>query len=299
MHPATRERVLEAARELNYRSNSRRGERFDPQREAIALLLPDIGNPYYAQLTRGTQLQLAAAGLSQVLADTEESTAVEELALRQVGQLTAGVVLAATRLSNEQLRRAARTTPLVLINRVVDGFCSVCLDTGAGVRQAIDHLRSLGHGQVAYLSGPAGAWPDDVRWGALQEAANPDISAIKLGPFAPTLAAGAAAADATLTTGATACIAFNDLLAIGAMQRFAERGVNVPGSISVVGCDDIFGADFCSPPLTTIAGDLQRVGRTAVQLLLALLADRRRAPETVTLPTHLVVRASTTVPPAR
>jgi len=74
-----------------------------------------------------------------VLADTEESTAVEELALRQVGQLTAGVVLAATRLSNEQLRRAARTTPLVLINRVVDGFCSVCLDTGAGVRQAIDH----------------------------------------------------------------------------------------------------------------------------------------------------------------
>ncbi len=297
VHPATRERVLEAAREVNYRSNPRRGGGSDPTRGSIALLLPDIANPYYAELTRGTQLQLAAAGFSQVLADTQESAAVEARALRQVGRLTDGVLLAATRLSDEQLQSAAQATPVLLINRIVAGFSSVCLDTGAGVRQAIDHLRSLGHRRVAYLSGPVGSWSDRIRWGAVQHAIRrKDISAVKLGPFAPTLASGAAAAEAAFNTDATACIAFNDLMAIGLMRRLAERGVNVPGAISVVGCDDIFGADFCNPPLTTIAGDLQRVGRTAVQLLLAMLDDPRRAPETVTLATHLTIRASTGAP---
>ncbi len=297
VHPATRERVLQAAREVDYRSNPRRGGGSDPTRGSIALLIPDIANPYFAELTRGTQLQLAAAGFSQVLADTQESAAVEKRALRQVGRLTEGVLLAATRLSDEQLRSEAQAAPVLLINRIVAGFSSVCLDTGAGVTQAIDHLRSLGHRRVVYVSGPAGSWSDAIRWGALRQAIRRrDISATKVGPFAPILASGAAAADAALNTDATACIAFNDLLAIGIMRRLAERGVNVPGAISVVGCDDIFGADFCNPPLTTIAGDLQRVGRTAVQLLLAMLDDARRAPETVTLPTHLTIRASTSAP---
>src|ERR1700749_1686193 len=151
VHPATRERVLQAAREVNYRSNPRRGGGADPTRGSIALLIPDIANPYSAELTRGTQLQLAAAGFSQVLADPEESAAVEERALRQVGRLTEGVLLAATRLSDQQLQSAAQATPVLLINRIVAGFSSVCLDTGAGVRQAIDHLRSLGHRRVASL----------------------------------------------------------------------------------------------------------------------------------------------------
>jgi LacI family repressor for deo operon, udp, cdd, tsx, nupC, and nupG len=296
VHPATRARVLQAAREIDYRS--RRGG--EPLSSAIALLVPDIANPYYAGLARGAQLQLAAAGLSQLLADTQESPALEAQALAQVGGLAAGVVLAATRLSDEQLRAAAREMPLVVINRVADGLSSVCLDTSAGVRQAVDHLVSLGHSSIAYLSGPPESWSNGRRWSALERAATERrITAIQLGPFVPALAGGAAAADSALNSGASACVAFNDLLAIGAMRRLAERGVRVPGQMSMVGCDDIFGTDFCDPPLTTIAGDLQRVGRTAVGLLLALLADPGREPETVTLPTHLTIRRSTGTAGAR
>jgi LacI family transcriptional regulator, repressor for deo operon, udp, cdd, tsx, nupC, and nupG len=297
VHPVTRERVLEAARDLGYHLKPVRSPESEQPQKCIALLIPDIANPYYAEITRGTQVQLGAAGFLQVLADTEESAVVEAAALRQVGRLTDGVLLAATRLSDAQLRAAAPGTPLVLINRIVDGFASVCLDTGLGIGQAIDHLVSLGHRRIAYLSGPAGSWSDRIRWSVIQKSAQDGtISAVKLGPFAPTQASGAAAAEATLTSEATAVIAFNDLLAIGVLQRLAERGVSVPGTLSVIGCDDIFGADFCNPPLTTVAGDLQRVGRTAVQLLLALLEDPKSTPQTVALPTHLAIRASTGSP---
>jgi LacI family transcriptional regulator len=102
-----------------------------------------------------------------------------------------------------------------------------------------------------------------------------------------------------LNTGATACVAFNDLLAIGMLGRFAERGVSVPGDISVVGCDDIFGADFCNPPLTTITAPIEQAGRVAVSILLAQLNGTGAAGRhAATLPTHLTIRESSGPAPA-
>ena len=294
VHPETRERIARAVRDVDYRTGHGGSAGAGLSHRSIALLIPDIANPFYSEIARGTQLQLSAAGLTQILADTEESAAVEERSLARVGGLADGVVLTATRLADAQLRAAARDTPLVLINRRIDGFASVCLDTGGGFRQAVDHVVSLGHSTIAYVSGPTGSWSDRIRWRAVRTAGRAaNAATIKLGPFAPTFATGAAAADALINSGASACIAFNDLLAIGVVRRLSERGIDVPGAISVIGCDDIFGADFCSPPLTTVAGDLQLVGRTAIQVLLARLEDPLRAPDAVTLPTHLAIRAST------
>jgi LacI family repressor for deo operon, udp, cdd, tsx, nupC, and nupG len=293
VHPVTRERVVHAAQEIGYRGSSHRREPLGTMRHSVALLIPDIANPFYAGITRGTQLQLKGAGFTQVLTDTEESAAIEAQSLRQASQLTDGVVLAATRLSDVQLRAAAQATPVVLVNRHIEGFSSVSLDTGLGFRQAVEHLVSLGHRSIAYLSGPVGSWSDGIRWSAIQAAARGlNVRTFGLGPFAPTFASGAPAADALANSDATACIAFNDLLAIGAMRRLAARGIDVPRDLSVVGCDDIFGADFCNPPLTTVTGDLQRVGRTAIQILLGMLQDPGRAADRVTLPTHLTIRAS-------
>ncbi|WP_245975860.1 substrate-binding domain-containing protein [Amycolatopsis palatopharyngis] len=111
---------------------------------------------------------------------------------------------------------------------------------------------------------------------------------------------GAAAADAAFGQGATAAIAHNDLLAIGMLRRFVDRGVRVPEEISVVGYDDIFGADFCSPPLTTLAGQFDEAGRLAVDLLLGARDDARRARAGhLVLPSHLVVRGSSGPAPTR
>src|SRR3954447_64582 len=147
---------------------------------------------------------------------------------------------------------------------------------------------------IAYLAGPSAAWSDGERWRALSVAAQAaGVAVVRCGPFPPTLDGGPAAADIGLSTGATALVAFNDLLAIGVLRRLADRGVDVPGRVSVVGFDDIFGADFCHPPLTTVAGPVEEAGRALVDVL---LADRAVAP-TMTLPTHLRIRASTGPPP--
>ena len=101
---------------------------------------------------------------------------------------------------------------------------------------------------------------------------------------------GPAAADAGLASGATALVAYNDLLAIGVLRRLEERGVPVPQTVSVTGFDDIFGADFCHPPLTTVTAPTEEAGRTLVDVLL----DGRAADaEQMVLPVRLQVRGST------
>ena len=107
----------------------------------------------------------------------------------------------------------------------------------------------------------------------------------------PTLDQGTAAADVGLGSGATALVAFNDLLAIGMLQRLRRRNVDVPGAISVVGYDDIFGADFCHPSLTTVHTDAEHAGRTLVDLVLGRIFSRPDTP--IVIPSQLVVREST------
>jgi LacI family transcriptional regulator len=95
----------------------------------------------------------------------------------------------------------------------------------------------------------------------------------RLGPFAPKTQSGATA-DAAVHSGVTACIAYNDLIAIGMLQRLRERRIRVPEDMSIVGCDDIFGADFWNPPLTSMASPIEQAGRVAVSMLLAQLNPR-------------------------
>ena len=106
-----------------------------------------------------------------------------------------------------------------------------------------------------------------------------------------------AAADAALHLGVTACLFFNDMLALDALKRFRERGVAIPSAMSVVGCDDIFGADFCDPPLTTLTAPIAEVGRIATDMLLSRLGHTglgaAPARDRVRVPAHLTIRAST------
>ena len=169
---------------------------------------------------------------------------------------------------------------------------SVVTDSRDGSRQIVEHLAALGHRSIAYLAGPQAMWTDNERWRGLSEnAARLGVDIVRLGPFMPTLDQGSPAADVGLGSGATALVAFNDLLAIGVLQRLRRRNVDVPGAISVVGHDDIFGADFCQPSLTTVHSDVEHAGRTLVDLVLGRIVSRPETP--IVIPTQLVVREST------
>lgn len=106
------------------------------------------------------------------------------------------------------------------------GFASVVTDIDDGSRQVIQDLSAPGHRHIAYLGGPRNAWSDGQRWWALSAyAAAADVTIVNVGPFSPTLEQGAAATDAGLASGATALVAFNDLLAIGSLRRL-EHGAS-------------------------------------------------------------------------
>ena len=152
-------------------------------------------------------------------------------------------------------------------------------DFDAGTRQIVDHLASLGHRSFVFLGGPPESWSGARRWAGLRAAAeDAGMTATRFGPYAPTLGGGPAAADAVLAAGATAVVAHNDMLAIGVMLRLAERGVAVPGDVSVVGFDNIVGSDFCSPTLTTLAERTEDAGARAVEAVVAQVHSRAERP---------------------
>ena len=183
----------------------------------------------------------------------------------------------------------------MLYNRELDGFRSVVTDSADAGRQVVEHLAALGHRSIAYLAGPADAWTDRERHQALATHARAaGLTFRRFGPFSPTLDGGAAAADAGLSCDATALVAFNDLIAIGMLRRLERRRIDVPGAVSVVGFDDIFGADFCHPPLTTVASPVEEAGRRLVDALLT--GPGQPFSERTVLPTELLVRDSTGVP---
>jgi DNA-binding LacI/PurR family transcriptional regulator len=286
----TREHVQAVARALNYVPNRLAQALPTGRTGTLAVLVPDITNPHNFGLVRGVEAQARAAGSMVIIADTQGRPEVEAALLDRLTSSVDGFVLASSRLPDADLQALSERSPVVLFNRRVEGLTSVATDSADGSRQIIEHLVALGHRSLAYLAGPSAAWSDSERWRALSahaQAAGAHI--VRCGPFDPTLDGGPAAADVGMSTGATALIAFNDLLAIGVLRRLAEGGIAVPGQVCVVGYDDIFGADFCSPPLTTVAGPVDEAGRALVDALLG----RPMPVPAITLPTHLRVRGST------
>jgi LacI family transcriptional regulator len=156
----------------------------------------------------------------------------------------------------------------------------------------LGHLRSLGHGTVGIAGGPTASWSGARRVAGLHAAADRwDVRLVELGEFRPHFAGGTQAADHALAAGVTAVVVFNDLMALGVLDRLRQRGVDVPGGMSVVGYDDVPLATLVTPALTTVRVPLDRLGRRAVDLLLSRLSGTTTATG-AQLPVELIVRGS-------
>lgn len=296
VNAVTRDHVHTVAERLGYRPSPLASALQSGRTATIAMLVPDITNPHFFGAIRGAEGRARQADLTFILSNTEESAAKEQDQVERLARSVDGFVLAASRLPGTAVAELARDHNIALVNRQVEGIPSAVVDNDSGSRQIVDHLASLGHRSLVYLSGPQQSWSAGRRWNALGAAAEEHgMSAERLGPFPPTTEAGGAAADAALVRGATAFVAHNDLLAIGVLKRLAERGTAVPEEVSVVGYDDMFGADLCVPALTTLAGPGDSAGRSAVELLLrsGSRSNTRTDPHHVVLPSHLVIRDST------
>jgi DNA-binding LacI/PurR family transcriptional regulator len=292
VHPQTRRKVLQVAEELGYQPNRAARGLVTGRTGNIGVVVPDVANPFFSAVLKGCAARAREARHVVFLADAAEDPRVEAEVVGAMAKQVDGIVLCSPREDSDQLDRLVGIAPLVLLNRADTGLPTVLMDSADGVRQAVEHLGALGHRRIAHLSGPASSWAGEERLRGLRAAAPAcDVEAVELGPFPPTFQGGIQATDLALARGVTAVLAFNDLMAIGVLNRLAARGVSVPEEMSVVGFDDIEMSSMTTQPLTTVRMPMEAAGRTAVDLLLDELPP---GPELQRwLPTQLIVRSTT------
>jgi DNA-binding LacI/PurR family transcriptional regulator len=307
--PATRERVLEAVRQLNYRPNAMARGLAGRRSRVVGVVSFDTILYGPASTLLGIERAARAAGYGVSIVTLEQVdhsgmvAALEALA----DQSVAGVVVIAPQTA---AAAALHSLPLgvaaVAVESNVGGeIPAISVDQVTGARLAVQHLLGLGHRKVWHLSGPRDWLETHGRiegWrGTLEEAGLP----------APPLMTGDWSARSGYQAGlqlarrddVTAVFAGNDQMALGMMRAFHEHGIRVPDDISIVGFDDIPEAEFLSPPLTTIRQDFDEVGRRCIAALLrAIEADLpegpdRPEPDPYVAPT-LVLRRSTAAPKA-
>ena len=293
----TAERIRRVAEQLGYRANPMARALLTGRTSMLAVVISDITNPFYFALIRGAQEEAATAGYTILLVDAQESDVLEREAIERVLPTVDGVVLASTRMTDTSIRMIAKQRPMVVLNREVRDVPSVITDIPRGMRRAAEHLGELGHDTITYVSGPDASWTDSMRWRQLHEASlELSLKVRRTGPYPPVVAGGVRAAEDLLAqaTPPTAVITYNDLIAIGLVRGLQARGVVVPRDVSVVGNDNIFGADLVTPALTTVAAPVRSLGALAVRNVVALLGGAASsAAGAVVVPTRLVVRAST------
>lgn len=327
----TRARVIAVARQLGYEPNRAARSLITGRTGFIGAVVPDVANPFFLGVLKGIQAAARERGHHVLLADTSEDPVAEAELLGSISRQVDGLILLSSRLPVARLRefpgpvRSPRSGGLppnalqpnalqsstVLFNRVLPGFPAVLLDSGDGIRQIVAHLAALGHRRCAYAGGPRESFADAERRRGLAKACHgTDMRIVDLGSFAPQFASGARVADLALESGATAVIAYNDLVALGVIARLRDRRIDVPLEMSVTGFDDIPMASMSAPRLTTVSLPLEQAGRSAVELLLgkacgpagggtgggdglSIGSGPDTAPRGRLLPVRLVVRSST------
>jgi len=298
---AVAERVHAVAAELAYSPSHLARSLALGQTSAIAFVVPDLANPAFQAMLSSLSKAAAKDRYRVLVADSAESPSDEPLLVSEIRRRCDAVVLCAPRMSDDELETlAASLRPLVLINRAnprIDAP-SLSIDYRAGIQDLAQHLWDLGHRHLVFLEGPAGSVSNRHRLDGLAdfEQRTPGVRIDRI-PGGATSEDGQAAAQRVIDSGATAALAFNDLIAIGLMNGLLERGVSVPGDISVTGFDDIPFARYSAPRLTTVSVAHEELGAQAWHRMKALIAGETPG-ENVVFHPRLEARQSTAAPRA-
>jgi len=274
INAVTEAKIRDAAKKLNYRPNPMARSLPTGRTKMLAVIVADITNPMFFDVVRGAEKLAADHGYTTVIAESQESGAREATAIERIIPAVDGVVLATTRLTDAEIQDMASIRPVVLMNRKCEGVVDVVPDVEAGIVEAINHLKHLGHRHIAYVAGPERAWMSTHRGNLILEAAiNAEIQISEIGPNDPTFVGGREAYRRVRASGATAVLAYNDLIGIGLMREAQDQGLSVPADLSIIGFDDIFGAELTTPALATIKSPLLEAGEQAAAALMAILDD--------------------------
>ncbi len=301
----TRERVMAVIKQANYSPNAMAAALTSKKTYTVGLLIPDIANPFFAELARGIEDRANFYGYNVIICNTDNKPHKEKAYLRLLMQKrTDGIVFAAAEAGSAAITQLTRRGfPVVLLARELEGadLETVLVDNVEGGYLATKHLLELGHRQIAIVTETTTIKASQDRYygylKALEEEGIHPLEEYRIFNVGGIEAAQEASRKLLeLPNPPTAVVAFNDLVAIGLMEGAKKAGLKIPRDLSVVGFDDTIIATITDPPLTTMAQPIYQMGSCAIDRLVGLIKGESRGSKRMVLETRLVVRRSTCAP---
>ncbi len=298
VNPELARRVRDAASHLDYRPNGVARSLRRQVTDLLALIISDVGNPFFTAITRGVEDVAQANGLSVLLCNADENSDKEATYLQVAGQQqVAGVILSPHRAGSDVSYLKAAGIPLVVIDRPLDEpVDTVTVQSFEGATAATDHLIDAGWSRPACITGPADAATAQERLRGYRAAVCAHGNLPELWAHAPFRQYGGARAAAELLDGPRAPDAFfvaNAQMALGVLDEVHRRRLRVGIDVGMITFDDAPWAPFISPPMSVVAQPAYSIGTQAARLLVERV--RGSAParaQHVVLATTLIVRES-------
>ncbi|HSM79566.1 MAG TPA: LacI family DNA-binding transcriptional regulator [Bryobacteraceae bacterium] len=301
--PQTKRTVLAAVDELGYSRNLAARDLVRGRSSLLALIISDIRNPFFPEVTAAFQDQALTADMEVLVVNTNyEAQRTLSSIKRLIGLQVPGFAVLTSQIEPsviDMLTRQKIAAVYLDLGSVGKYISNIVIDYEHGVAEALEHLSALGHRKIGYIGGPLNLPSARRRKQAFLE------TATRLGVEPQgmidsdfTVAGGYFACSKLLkSSSVTAIMAGNDLTAIGVLHRAYDGGMAVPSDLSVVGFDDILFSKFTQPALTTVALPRMEIGRVAFRALSMMLASPDRDGQEFRVGTQLVVRQSTAAAP--
>lgn len=312
-HPVaerTRQKVLEAAQELDFEPNALARGLSRSRTHTVAVMVHDVMDEYFSEIARGIEDEAYANGYVTLICNTDRDSEKEVHYLRKLRAMQIDAILFAagglrdrnhrTEVNRQLVHIEASGGVIVRLAPHEDGKPDVGFSNDIGLRLAVDHLVALGHRSIGFLAGPARLTTSSDRLSGMRRALKrhgivlPKSAVLDSG-FSRSGGEAAAAKFVAMGSPATAVVGANDQAAIGFVRGLRAHGVAVPDDVSVVGFDDISPCKYIEPPLTTVHVPLYTLGVRGLRLALDLLAGHER-PRPALLPLELTIRSSTARP---
>jgi DNA-binding LacI/PurR family transcriptional regulator len=302
VRPETRLAVLDAVEKLDYRpSNAARTLKTGRSR-TLGVLVLDIADSDGLTSLYGIEHSARERGYFVGIGalDSIDRGSIQAAVGRLAEQSIAGLlIIAPIEAASDALSALPSSLPLVAIEgSSASTVSSVGIDQAAGARAATEHLLALGHKTVFHVGGPAEWMQTQDRlagWRAALETVGAEVPMSLPGDWTAQSGYEAGLLLSRMSE-MTAVFAGNDQMALGLLLAFSERGLSVPGDVSVVGFDDGADAPYYNPPLTTVRQDFREVGRRAIELLVGKVEGGERAAQHVVVEPELIVRRSSASP---
>jgi DNA-binding LacI/PurR family transcriptional regulator len=294
----TKDRIHAAAKELNYRPNFFARTLRNKRTYTIGVIAEEIGDSYGSMVISGIEAHLRKMDyFFLTVAHRHDQNLLSQYSELLLQRGVEGFITVDTTVLE------VPSLPMVAVagHQKIKGVTNVVLDHVQAATLALNHLATLGHKRIAFMRGNPLSSDSTDRWRAICEVAqrtgvtiDPELT-VQIDMDDPTPQLGYPFAKQLLARKKpfTALFAYNDISAIGAIRALQEQGFRVPQDVSVMGFDDIPGAAFNTPTLTTVRQPLARMGQVAAQTLLERIAGREDYPPEIAIEPELVVREST------